>query len=236
MLRYIRDLFVRNWGLKLSSFILALIIWFTMIPEEKTFSEKTLTVPLEIHNIPADMEMMEKPQATVDVQVRAPNRMINEITAMTVQAVLDLRNASVTQTEYPLNRNMISIPFGTELKQWTPSVVHLRMEKTEAVMLDVEPNITGELADGLKLIRVEIDPPQVLIRGPESQINSSYKVKTTPIDVSDFTESLEFKAQLILPNPALKLASSQATVTVRMLIQSESSEEAPPGKRPARKP
>jgi len=236
MLRYIRDLFVRNWGLKLSSFILALIIWFTMIPEEKTFSEKTLTVPLEIHNIPADMEMMEKPQSTVDVQVRAPNRMINEITAMTVQAVLDLRNASVTQTEYPLNRNMISIPFGTELKQWTPSVVHLRMEKTEAVMLDVEPNITGELGDGLKLIRVEIDPPQVLIRGPESQIKSSYKVKTTPIDVSGFSESLEFKAQLILPNPALKLASSQATVTVRMLIQSESSEEAPPGKRPARKP
>jgi len=236
MLSYIRDFFVRNWGLKLSAFILALIIWFTMIPEEKTFSEKTLTVPLEIHNIPSDMEMVEKPRPTVDVQVRAPNRMINEITAMTVQAILDLRGASVSQTEYPLNRNMISIPYGAELKEWTPSVVHLKMEKTDAVMLDVEPNITGELGEGLNLIRVEIDPPQVLIRGPESKIKASDKVRTTPIDISNFTESMEFQAQLILPNPDLKLASSQATVTVRMLIQHDSSEEIPPSKRPAKKP
>jgi hypothetical protein len=64
MIKLIRNLFLRNWELKLLSLIIAFVVWISLIPEEKTFSEKTLTIPLETHNIPTDMELVEKPDST----------------------------------------------------------------------------------------------------------------------------------------------------------------------------
>ena len=90
MMRFIRDVFTRNRGLKLFSFLLAFVLWLILIPEEKTYSERTLTVPLETRNIPADMELVERPAATVDVTIRASNRLLNEISPASVSARLDL--------------------------------------------------------------------------------------------------------------------------------------------------
>ena len=58
MNRILKNIFVRNWGLKLFSFVLALVLWFAIIPEEKMSFEQTLTVPLEPINKPSWMEMV----------------------------------------------------------------------------------------------------------------------------------------------------------------------------------
>lgn len=224
MKRFFKNLFLRNWGLKLFSFLLALILWFTLIPEEKMSSEKTLTISLELHNIPSEMELVEKPPSTIDVKIKAPNRLISQITSANVRAVLNLERARVDQEEYPINRSMISIPQGAEVKDILPSQVNLRLERIKEIMLDVEPIIIGKLQEGLKIERVEITPPQVLIKGPESKIKDEYKVRTSPIDISSLTQTTELEADLILPSPDLRLASSEIKVKVNIIIQGESPE------------
>ena len=97
MRRFIKNLFLKNWGLKLFSLLLALVLWLTLIPGEKIFPEKTLTVPLELYNIPSEMELVEKPPSTVDLKIRAPQRIINQITSATVHVVLNLEKARVDQ-------------------------------------------------------------------------------------------------------------------------------------------
>lgn len=225
MNKLIRNIFVKNWGLKLFSFVLAFILWVTLIPEEKVFSEKTLTVPLELHNIPSDMEIVEKPVPAVDIKIRAPNRLISQITQASVHAMLDLQKARIDQVEYPLNKNMISIPEGAEVKEIYPSQVTLKLEKIKEVMLAVEPNIMGKLKEGLRIVKQEVVPPEVLIRGSESKVQEKLKVTTSPIDISSFTQSTEIEADLILPNPDLRLASSKTKVLVKFIIQEEGAEE-----------
>lgn len=228
MIRFIKNLFLKNWGLKLFSLVLALVLWLTLIPEEKISSEKTLTVPLELHNIPSEMEIVEKPPSIVDVKIRAPQRIINQFTSVTVHAALNLEKARIDQTEYPLNKNMISIPSGGEVIDLYPSQVNLRLERTREIMLKVEPSLSGELQQGLKLDRIEIVPPEVLIKGPESKVKETYKVRTSPIDLSSLTHSAELEADLILPSPDLKLASSLTKVRIRLVL-SEKKEENPEG-------
>lgn len=225
MLISLRNIFLKNWELKLFSFLLAVVIWFALSPEEKVSSEKILTIPLELHNVPPDLEVVEKPTSTVDVKIRAPQRLINDLSSANVHAVLDLRNARIEDREYPLNKNMISIPGGTEVKDIYPSQVNLRLEKIKEIMLEVEPNITGKLGDGLQLVRVEAIPSEVPVKGPESKIQNTYKVKTSPIDISSLTESTEIEADFILPNPDLKLATFQTKVIIRVVIQAEKIEE-----------
>ncbi|NIM90844.1 MAG: hypothetical protein GTO17_07845 [Candidatus Aminicenantes bacterium] len=225
MKRFIRRLFLKNWGLKLFSLLLALILWLTLIPEEKTLSEKTLTISLEPHNIPAAMELVEKPPATIDVVIRAPNRIIDQITPANVVAKLNLERATVIQREYPLYETMISVPSGAEVIKVSPNKVNLKLEKTREVMLDVEPNIIGELAAGYKIEKIEVIPPSVKVIGAESKIRDRDKVRTSPIDISDLTESTEIQADLILPNPDLRLVSSPTNVKIKITIQGKDTEE-----------
>ena len=224
MKRFFKRLFLKNWGLKLFSFLLALILWLTLITPEKVFSDKWLTIPLELHNIPPEMELMEKPPASVDVKIRASKSLINDITSANVHAVLNLEKASLDQEDYPLNNSMISIPSGAEVREIYPSQVSLKLERTREILLDVEANIIGELKKGLKVENVGVFPPQVLIKGPESKVKDNYKVRTSPIDISALTETTELEADLILPNPDLRLASAQTKVRVRILIQEENPE------------
>jgi YbbR domain-containing protein len=231
MIRILRRVFLKNWGLKLFSFLVALILWLALIPEEKAFSEKNLTVSLELYNIPSSLDVVEKPPSTVDVKIRAPKRLIGQITSANVRAALDLHNAQPDVENYLLNESMIIAPPGAEVKDVRPRQVSLKLERTVAVMLDVEPHVIGELREGLGVVKIEVVPPQVLVRGPESKINPKEKVMTTPIDLSSLTQSTEVEANLILPSPDLQFASAQTAIRVKILIQEDKSEEKTPVKK-----
>ncbi|MFW6140230.1 MAG: YbbR-like domain-containing protein [Acidobacteriota bacterium] len=221
----IKKLFTKNLGLKIFSLLLALILWFSLIPEEKKYSEKTLNVPLELHNIPSDIELIERPMPTVQVSIRAPERLINQITSANVHAVLDLRKASTAQQDYTLSRSMVSIPNGAEVKEISPSLVNLKFEKSKQLMLSIRPNLIGELPPGFILKKTEVEPPEVLVKGPESKLNENDAVRTSPINISDFKHTTAIEADLITPAPELTIVGPKATALVKLLIQKEESED-----------
>lgn len=234
---YLRNLIFKNWGLKLFSLLLALILWTTLIPPEKIFSEKTLTISLETHNLPQDMELVKKPTATIDVTIRAPNRYIDQITSTNAVAELNLANASLFQEDYTLNESMISMPAGVRATviKITPNTVNLKLEKSIEIMLDVEPDIIGDPIEGLKVERIEVDPAQVPIKGAESKVREDYKVRTTPIDISTLMQTTELEADLILPSPDLRFATSLTKVKVTIFIVEEEQARTPGQKKLRRK-
>lgn len=218
-LRFLKNLLLRNLGLKLFSLLLACVLWLSMIPEEKIFSEKTLTIPLELHNIPPRIEVVEKPQSTVDVTIRAPNRLISRITPSNVHAGLDLKEATVEQEYYLLKNNMISLPEGAVVEDINPSQVNLQLERSKEILMTIEPNLIGEIPEGYQLQKVEVIPPEVKVKGPQSKIKESYNVRTSPINLSNLTQSEERNVSLILPNPDLRLSSNQTEVKVKIEVQ-----------------
>jgi len=228
MKKFLKNLIFRNFGLKLFSFLLALVLWLALIPEEKIFSEKTVTVPLEIYNTPPQMELVEKPSPTVDVRVRAPNRLINEINSANVRAILNLENAEVGRQEFALRHSMIILPQDAEVKDISPSQVDVVLERVAEIMLEVEPVITGSPSEGYKFVRVIPDPSMVAVRGAESRLKDSYKVKTAQVDISGFTQPELVEVGLIPPHPDLKLTYPDAKVKLRIFIEpieKENSEE-----------
>jgi YbbR domain-containing protein len=211
---------MRNWGLKLFSFLIALLLWLTLIPDDKIFDEKILTVRLDVHNIPPGMALVEKPPPTLNVILRAPKRLIGQFTDANVNAVLDLREARIDVQNYYLNESMIRTPEGAEVNQIIPQQVKLKLERIVEEMLEVEPDILGELPEGLGVAKIEVIPSRVRVRGPESKIDKNDRVRTRPVDISALTEPTDVETSLILPNPEdLQWASSRTTVIVRILIQ-----------------
>jgi YbbR domain-containing protein len=234
---FFRKLFLKNWGLKLFSLLLALILWIALIPPEKMFSEKNLTISLYAQNIPQDMELVEKPPAKIDVTIRAPNRYIDQITSENVVAELNMENASLFQEDYTLNDSMISMPAGVRATviKITPNTVNLKLERSVEIMLEVVPDTIGDPIEGLKIEKIEVDPAQVLIRGAESKIKKDYKIRTSPIDISTLMQTTELEADLILPSPDLSFATSLTKVKVTIFIVEEDPEKIPGQKKPRRK-
>jgi len=234
MIRRSRNLIVRNWPLKLLAFFVALVIWLVFVPETKVNAEKTLAVRLEVRNVPRDMELVEKPIETVDITVRAPRLILNEITPSNVFARLDLERASVFQKDFPLRPGMVILPPGAEVVAITPNQVSLKLEAAREVRLEVFPVIVGDPAEGFRVSRVEVSPAQVLVRGPESKVRTRDRVTTTPVDVTGLSQSAVFEREIIMPKPELRAVSPFGQVKVSVQIERlEGDVKAKPDRKPS---
>ena len=215
----LKDLLTRNWELKLLSLLLAIILWIILIPEEKTFAEKTLSLNLELVNLPQDVEVVEKSDTTINMKVRARKRVINELTPADFSAELDMSKASIYQEEYPIDASMIKVPPGVEIVSFSPVYIHVKLEKTRKVEMEVVPTIIGRLPENLRLVKVEVNPSKVTVSGPESKIRPRDKVITSPIDVSTLTDSAELEVDLILPRPELRLLALYPRARVNIVLE-----------------
>ncbi|HYA48427.1 MAG TPA: CdaR family protein [Burkholderiales bacterium] len=221
MRRYLKGIIGRNWGLKIASIVLALVVWLVLVPADKVLSEKTLTVPLEMRDMPENMEIMERSVSTVDVTVRAPNRLLDQISPSTLSARLDLEKASVYQLEYPLNKSIISLPVGADVIDVRPNKVQIKLEWTKEATLDVHPSVRGKVAAGFRIVKIDVDPKEVSVRGPESKVRPKDTVTTAPVDVTDLDRTKEFEVDLILPRAELRLVSAQTSAMVRVVVEPE---------------
>lgn len=215
MIRFLQGLIVRNWGLKLLALVLAFLLWLALMPEEKIFSEKSLSVPLELRDLPPEFEIVEKPQASIEVTLRAPNRLLGVLAPSDIQAVLDLGRASINQEDYPLNPGMIAVPAGAKAVRVFPNKVRLKIEKSKEDMMQVQPTFIGKLKNGWT---VEVIPSKVFVRGPESKFNARDRIRTGPIDVTNLTRTEVFEVDLILPKPELRFTSPAAKAKVTVTV------------------
>jgi len=215
----LKDFLKKNWELKLLSLLLAIILWIVLIPEEKTFAEKTLSLNLELINLPQDVEVVEKSDTTINLKVRARKRVINELTPADFLAELDMSKASIYQEEYPIDASMIKAPPGVEIVSFSPVYIHIKLEKTKKVEMEVVPTIIGRLPENLRLVKVEVTPSKVTVSGPESKIRPRDKVITSPIDVSTLTDSAVLEVDLILPRPELRLLALYPRARVNIVLE-----------------
>lgn len=218
MIRYIKNLLTRNRGLKLFSLLLAFVLWLTLIPEEKIFSEKTLVVPLETRNLSAEFEIVEKPLNMIDVTLRAPKGLLSRITSADIQAVLNLEKATVNQEDYPLNPDLVVVPPEAKVVRVMPNKVRMKLELSKEVLMEVAPVFIGTVKEGHKIDKVELIPSKVYVRGPESKIKPKDRIRTSPIDITGLDQSAEFEADLILPKPELRFTTAQTKAKVKVIL------------------
>ena len=211
----------QDWKLKLISVALALGLWLLLVPSEKMSSEKSLTIPLETRNVPSGLEIVERPAATIDITLRAPNRLLNEIGPSGLVARIDLDRASVLQQEYPLNTSMIAVPPGAQVIKISPGKVTIKLERTAAAAFEVHATLRGKVAPGFRISRIEIEPSSVTVQGPESRIRAKDAATTAPVDVSGVDETTVFDADIILPRPELRLVSSQTSARVTVHVEAD---------------
>jgi hypothetical protein len=79
-------------GLKVVSVALAVLLW-VMVSSQRASVERGLRIPLELQNLPENLEMVEPPQESVDVRVRGTADALGRIAPGDLVATVDLSSA-----------------------------------------------------------------------------------------------------------------------------------------------
>ena len=79
-------------GLKIVSVALAVLLWM-MVSSQRASVERGLRIPLELQNLPDNLEMVEPPPESVDVRVRGTADTLSRLGPGDLVASIDLNSA-----------------------------------------------------------------------------------------------------------------------------------------------
>ena len=150
----------RDFWLKAVAVAIAVLLWLTVAGEPVV--ERGLEIPLELENVPAELEIASAPPDTVSVRVRGTSRLVSRLDSSEVAAVLDLGDEGPGRRLFDMFSDRVEVPPGIEITSVSPATVTLTLERKGVPrMVPVVPDIEGEPAPGLAVGRIQTDPDTV---------------------------------------------------------------------------
>jgi YbbR domain-containing protein len=192
--RWLREIFVEDWNLKLLALAITLGLWYAVAGQRTPTTIRLRGVHLSFQ-LTNEMEISNDPREEVEVELMGDKSVLERINARDLVASVDLSGYKPGERVVPLtpNRVVMELPNGVSLNALEPSVVPLRLEPRVEREVEVEADLEGRPEDGYELRGVTSSPVKIRVRGPASHVNAIEKAHTETILLDGRKES--FSAQ-----------------------------------------
>jgi len=212
----LRSMLVENWGIKLISLGLSLMLWFYVTSKGKT--EMTLTVPLELRSIPQNMAVVGPVASSLEVRVQGQERLLRDITTgKKLVGILDLSMTKEGENVVRLSPDDISRPSDVVVTHMSLSEVKVRLEPLIRKTFRLKPVVHGAPASGYRLKNIIITPPKITVEGPSSVVKMLDSLQTLPIDIQGAEENRSIEPKIDYQGQSVKLL--EKNVEVRIIIE-----------------
>ena len=214
-----RDFFYRhvlhNFGLKVISLALAVGLWLALARDP--VAEIAVDVPIEFHNIPENLEISSEDIPKAQIRLRGPARIVHQLQLADVSAEIDLRGLKPGERTFDLTSQQIHQPKDLEVVQVVPSQFHLAFDARLSRQVEVHPRIVGSFAAGYGIGRIVVEPPTIVISGPQKHVEAVEAAITDPVDVSGTMNQATFVRHAYVSDPLVQVANpNPVRVTVMM--------------------
>jgi hypothetical protein len=122
---WLRRLLLHNWWLKLLALGLAYALWALVIPTESGPVEIGISVPLELANVPANLEVVGEIPTRIHLHLRGSEARLRRLLPEEVGIALDLRQATAGNHVFRLTAADVEAPPGVEVMRIVPEEVRL---------------------------------------------------------------------------------------------------------------
>jgi YbbR domain-containing protein len=209
---FLRNLFVNNIGLKGVSLLLAFLLWVQIGGQQVV--QRTVSAPVQFINIPADLEIAGDYAHQVQLVVSSDRRSIGTGERQ-MAVVLNLHGARPGDIVIPLSEtDVLNQPPGLEVRQITPARINLRLERTARRIVSVRPVVEGEPAEGYEVTDIRVVPSEVVITGPQSNIEAVSTATTETVNVEGHNSTVRQAAYVDLENPRLRIENSPSVLVL----------------------
>jgi YbbR domain-containing protein len=203
-----------NLPLKAVSLALAVMLWY-VIAGEKT-SEMGLTVPVELQNVPSELELTGDPVNAVQVRLRASPGVIQRLGPGDVSAQIDLQGLEEGERIVHLTAGSMRAPFGVKVVKITPAIITLHFERTLTKTVPVRPRLIGRPAEGHEVAEMVSEPAEIRLAGPKSRVQEVESAFTEPVSVDGARTSIVDEVNIGLEDPLLRI---EGTPRVRVSVR-----------------
>jgi hypothetical protein len=201
-----------NTPLRIVSLVIAVGLWFGIAGRQT--AERGVTVPVELRNVPRDLELTGEALNTVDVRIRSSPNLINSLEPGAIRATIDLVGEDEGERIVQLSPDQIQAPQGFRVIKITPSLLTLKLERTLRKTIPVRPRVIVRPAPGFEVAEVTSDPAEVRVAGPRSRVQEIESAFTEPVSVEGAASDVDELVNVGLEDPLLRLeGGSRVRVT-----------------------
>lgn len=184
-------LLLRNWHLKLSSVLLATVL-YTGLVFSGSFSDADIQVRVDQENASRDSFVLTGDLGSVTVNYRVSNEVAGRIVADSFQASVDLSDYDMERSPQPqqLPIEVRTDLDGVQILSWEPREARVEIDSIEVRSVPVEVDM-GDVPDGLRTGDPVLSDDEVEIRGPGSVVEQVDRAKAfvaIPASGIDFNE------------------------------------------------
>ena len=212
----LKALVTHNLGLKALALGAAFALWFNVASEPELAT--IVSVPVDYRNFPKDLVISSNIVDSVSVEARGPASRLREMQETRVAAVIDFASVHAPgERTFTLTGAELRPPRGVTLVRAIPEQLRFRFEHQTSGNVQVEVAYSGALPHGLALEKVTIDPPVLMVTGPESRVNEARKALTDPYDLTRAVSDPEQELATYVSDAELRFASApRVKVKVRV--------------------
>jgi len=221
---WLRALLLEDWGLKVLAAFITLGLWFAVTASRAPAVSRMRDVPLEFF-LPEGVDIANDPVDEVDVVLEGSQAKLTEVNARNLVARADAMQLGLGDRVLRLSdRNVtMDLPAGIRIIDIVPRSVTLRLEPVVEGEVVVEGRFEGRLPEGFTVRDVQITPPAVRVRGPETHVRATERAYTETISLEGQRESLTLP-QIAVDIPDRKVTPLVSAVAVRVEIAEEEAE------------
>ena len=211
-----RKLLLDNWGIKLISLALSLTLWFYVTAIGKT--EMTLTVPLEMRNIPPGMTVVGDVAGSLEVRLQGQERELRDAAiGKKVIGSLDLSMTKIGENHVRISPDDIRRPAGVTVTYMSPSDITVKLEPLVQKSIKLQAVLHGVPASGYRLTGIAVTPPKITVEGPAGVMSTLERLQTMPIDIKGARESAAVEPKIDYQGKSVKILDK--TIIVRLHIE-----------------
>ena len=206
----------RDVGVKIGFLLLALFIWFFFAGE--TESLISFTAPIEFRNFPRNYELLSVSADRAEIQISGSRRLLLQLKSDQIGLSLNMGNIKSGKNIFSLTKENLSIPPGLDVIKINPNELTIEMEEKKPKSVLVEPQWTGNLPEGKKLLSHKVLPDRIVIIGTSPALKEIINIKTEPIDLSGINRTETVEADIVIAGTSVRL-SPDAPRKVRVTLE-----------------
>jgi YbbR domain-containing protein len=206
--RWAREFLLEDWTLKVLALLITLGLWMVVTGQRAPATIRLRGVQLEFL-LPAGTEITDEPRDgfKVDVTLEGSRGDLDELNARSLVAKADISQLRPGDRVARLtDRNVqMEVPVGVRIVRIEPPNLPLRIEQSVERELEVEARFEGSPPEGFAVASVQVTPPRIRVRGPESHVSAMERAHTEQITLEGQRETLT------LPQVAIDVQDREVT-------------------------
>jgi YbbR domain-containing protein len=205
-----------NLVYKLVALLVAVLLWVSA--QGVNDIEQSLDLRVAYTDVPEGLVVVEQSATEVNVRVRASRAALRRLRGNLTSYVVSLAGVKEGTAQVPVLPENLPLPRGATISARSPSLLVFRTESVVSKLVQVRPDVGGNLPQGYALRAVRVVPGQVEVAGARTSVRRMRDVPTQRVDISQLRATTTVEAPLLLEPNVWRKDGQQAPVRVTVEI------------------